>query len=47
MNRCDQLVRDIKRLGDYESFYACEQEKCFKFFENEAKLNAHNEQLHG
>ena len=45
-NRCDQLVREIKRLGDYESFYGCEQEKCFKYFENEAKLNAHSEQLH-
>lgn len=43
---CDQMIKEIKRLGDYESFHVCDQEKCFKYFENEAKYNSHIDQIH-
>lgn len=41
---CEHLIKGIKRLGDYEFFYSCDQEKCFKYFESEAKYNTHLEQ---
>jgi len=45
-NRCDQLIKEIKRIGDYEEFYSCDQEKCFKYFENEAKYKGHIDHQH-
>ncbi|EAS03907.1 zinc finger, C2H2 type family protein (macronuclear) [Tetrahymena thermophila SB210] len=38
---CDILIKESKRMEDGESFYSCDNENCYKYFENQEKYEYH------